>query len=219
MAALVIRRDLSPQWKTSVREMAGRNQFPCIGRCWISVVKNSCIDRLPCFLVTSFYTFVYVDRERLVLLKATARRFESFPAFHTRRSFTTPLHKSHAATANGYLGAANYLECSRFDVECRPKRRYHACRRAFHSPDKSRREDFAPLETPPMNERILCFIHRAARVNLAVARKYPDTWCNLIKRLISLSHFQAYGNCIRNVGYPAACEIVPRSTLKRLITR
>lgn len=183
------------------------------------MVKNSSIDRLPCFLVTSFYTFVYVDRERLVLLKATARRFESFPAFHTRRSFTTPLHKSHAATANGYLGAANYLECSRFDVECRPKRRYHACRSAFHSPDKSRREDFAPLETLPMNERILCFIHRAARVNLAVARKYPDTWCNLIKRLISLSHFQAYGNCIRNVGYPAACEIVPRSTLKRLITR
>lgn len=118
-------------------------------------------------------------------MKATVRRFESFPAFHTRRSFTTPLHKSHAATANGYLGAANYLECSRFDVECRPKRRYDACRAAFHSPDKSRREDFAPLETPPMNERILCFFH------LAVAHEYPDTWRNPIKRSISLSHFRS----------------------------
>ena len=81
MAALVIRRDLSPQWKTSVREMAGRNQFPCIGRCWISVVKNSCIDRLPCFLVTSFYTFVYVDRERLVLWKRRPDALNPFQPF------------------------------------------------------------------------------------------------------------------------------------------
>lgn len=65
-------------------------------------------------------------------------------------------------------------------------------RAAFHSPDKSRTEDFAPLEAPPMmNERILCFFYRAARVNLAVARKYPDTWCDPIERSISLSHFQS----------------------------